>query len=98
MSQTKLSLLPGIIKLFPARVSSVSDIPAGDGKIANFFTVYINTTVADSKAGKTFVCRRRDSWRPFYVDAEIPGDLLCRRRDSWRPFCVDAEIHGDHFV
>jgi hypothetical protein len=30
----------GIIKLFPARESLVSDIPAGDGKTANlFFTV-----------------------------------------------------------
>jgi hypothetical protein len=27
----------GIIKLFPARESLVSDIPAGDGKIANIF-------------------------------------------------------------
>ncbi len=27
----------GIIKLFPARESLVSDIPAGDGKIANLF-------------------------------------------------------------
>jgi hypothetical protein len=31
---------PGIIKLFPARENLVSDIPAGDGKIVNFFTVY----------------------------------------------------------
>jgi hypothetical protein len=32
---------PGIIKLFPARESLVSDIPAGDGKIVKlFFTVY----------------------------------------------------------
>jgi hypothetical protein len=30
---------PGIIKLFPARESLVSDNPAGDGKIANLFTV-----------------------------------------------------------
>jgi hypothetical protein len=30
---------PGKIKLFPARESLVSDIPAGDGKIATFFTV-----------------------------------------------------------
>jgi hypothetical protein len=28
---------PGIIKLFPARGSLVSDIPAGDGKISNLF-------------------------------------------------------------
>ncbi len=28
---------PGIIELFPARDSLVSDIPAGDGKIANLF-------------------------------------------------------------
>jgi hypothetical protein len=28
---------PGIIKLFPARESLVSDIPAGDGKMANPF-------------------------------------------------------------
>jgi hypothetical protein len=41
MSLTKLSLAPGIIKFFPARDSLVSDIPAGDGKIAKlFFTVY----------------------------------------------------------
>jgi hypothetical protein len=31
------STWPVIIKLFPARESLVSDIPAGDGKIANFF-------------------------------------------------------------
>ncbi len=35
---SKLSLaLPGIIKLYPTRESFVSDIPAGDGKIANLF-------------------------------------------------------------
>ncbi len=28
---------PGIIQLFPARESLISDIPAGDGKIANLF-------------------------------------------------------------
>jgi hypothetical protein len=28
---------PGIIKFFPARESLVSDIPAGDGKIADLF-------------------------------------------------------------
>ncbi len=33
---------PGITKLFPARESLVSDIPAGDGKIDNiFFTMYL---------------------------------------------------------
>ncbi len=32
---------PGIIKLFPARESLVSDITAGDGKIDNFFAVKI---------------------------------------------------------
>ncbi len=31
------SLCPGIIKLFPARESLVSDIPVGDGKIDNLF-------------------------------------------------------------
>jgi hypothetical protein len=32
---------PGIIKFFPAREGLVSDIPAGDGELANlFFTVY----------------------------------------------------------
>jgi hypothetical protein len=31
----KNSSCPGIIKLFPARESLVSDIPAGDGKIVN---------------------------------------------------------------
>jgi hypothetical protein len=36
MSLTKLSLA-GIIKLFPASDSFVSDIPAGDGKNANLF-------------------------------------------------------------
>ncbi len=30
--------VPGIRKLFPARMSLVSDIPAGDGKINNLFT------------------------------------------------------------
>jgi hypothetical protein len=30
-------LLPGIIKVFPARESLVSDIPVGDRKIGNFF-------------------------------------------------------------
>jgi hypothetical protein len=28
---------PGINKLFPVRESSVSDIPTGDGKMANIF-------------------------------------------------------------
>jgi hypothetical protein len=28
---------PGIIKLFPTRENLVSDIPAGDGKMANLF-------------------------------------------------------------
>jgi hypothetical protein len=37
MSLTKLSLAAGIIKLFLARKSLVSDIPAGDGKIAILF-------------------------------------------------------------
>ncbi len=32
-----LHCLAGIIKLFPARESLVSDIPAGDEKIANLF-------------------------------------------------------------
>jgi hypothetical protein len=33
---------PGIIKLFPPRESLVSDIPAGDGNVANlFFEVYL---------------------------------------------------------
>jgi hypothetical protein len=31
----------GIIKLFPARESSFSDIPAGVAKTITFFTVYI---------------------------------------------------------
>jgi hypothetical protein len=34
---------PGIIKLFPARVSFVSDIPPGDRKIGNLF-LQCNTT------------------------------------------------------
>jgi hypothetical protein len=40
MSLTKLSLaeIPGIIKLFTTRESSVSDIPAGDRKIFNLFS------------------------------------------------------------
>ncbi len=38
MSLTKLSLAGNtVIKLFPARESLVSDIPAGDGKLANLF-------------------------------------------------------------
>ncbi len=32
---------PRIIKLFPARKNLASDIPAGDGKIAYLFTVYL---------------------------------------------------------
>jgi hypothetical protein len=38
VSLTKLFSWPGIIQLFLARESLVSDIPAGDGKTA-FFTV-----------------------------------------------------------
>ncbi len=38
MSLTKIPW-PGIIKLFPARESLVSDIPAEDGKKITFFTV-----------------------------------------------------------
>jgi hypothetical protein len=34
---TKLSLAGKIIKLFPARVSLVSAVPAGEGKIGNLF-------------------------------------------------------------
>ncbi len=37
MSLTKLSLWPGIIKLFPSKESLVGHIPAGDGKIDNLF-------------------------------------------------------------
>jgi hypothetical protein len=37
MSLTKNSPWPGIIKLFPALESLVSDIPAGGGKISNLF-------------------------------------------------------------
>jgi hypothetical protein len=37
MSLTELSLDMGIIKLFSARETLLSDIPAGDGKINNFF-------------------------------------------------------------
>jgi hypothetical protein len=44
MSLTKLFPL-GIIKFFPARESFVSDILAGDGKIANLFTVWDLATV-----------------------------------------------------
>ncbi len=45
MSLTKLPW-PGIIKLFPARESLVSDIPAGNGKNDNlFFTVYARDKV-----------------------------------------------------
>jgi hypothetical protein len=43
MSLTKLSLVGNndvIYKLFPPRESLVSDIPAGDGNIKSFFTVY----------------------------------------------------------
>jgi hypothetical protein len=36
MSRTKLSLA-GDIKFFPSRESLISDIPAGDEKIANLF-------------------------------------------------------------
>ncbi len=36
------SLRPGIIKQFPPVESWVSDIPAGDGKIDNFFLQYMN--------------------------------------------------------
>jgi hypothetical protein len=35
---------PGIIKFFRARESLVSDIPAGEGKIADLFTVYERVT------------------------------------------------------
>jgi hypothetical protein len=31
-----------MIKLFPARESLVSDIPAGDGKIGNIFYSYVS--------------------------------------------------------
>jgi hypothetical protein len=37
---------PGKIKLFPARESLVSDIPAGDGKICNLF--YSDTVLNNS--------------------------------------------------
>ncbi len=44
MPLTKLSLWPGIIKLFHARESLVSDIPAGDGKMyALFYSVLFMT-------------------------------------------------------
>jgi hypothetical protein len=36
---THQSPWPGIIKLFPARVSLVSDIPAGTGKWLTFFFI-----------------------------------------------------------
>ncbi len=39
MSRTK-PLWPGIIELFPAMESLVSDIPAGDGKSRTYFTVH----------------------------------------------------------
>ncbi len=42
MSLTKLSLASGIIKLFPARESLVSDIPSADGKTANFILQWYN--------------------------------------------------------
>jgi hypothetical protein len=48
MSLTKLSL-GGIIKLFPARESLVSDISAGDGKTVNlFYTVYASFAILAS--------------------------------------------------
>ncbi len=37
----------GIFKLFPARESSESDIPAGDGKTANLFVTEYRPLVAD---------------------------------------------------
>jgi hypothetical protein len=45
---TKLSW-PGIIKLFPARESLVSDIPVGDRKIANLFLQCNYSEIADAK-------------------------------------------------
>ncbi len=43
------SAWPGIIKLFPARESLVSDIPAEDGKISNlFYSVYTQYCVSHS--------------------------------------------------
>ncbi len=47
MSPTKLS--PGIIKLFPARKSLVSDIPAVDRKIYNIFLQCILTVDVELK-------------------------------------------------
>jgi hypothetical protein len=45
---------PGIIKLFPARESLVSDIPAGDGKMANLF---LQCMVATRLQSKKYLCQ-----------------------------------------
>jgi hypothetical protein len=43
MSLTRLSLDGNtVVKLFPSRESLVSDIPTGDGKIANLFLYSVN--------------------------------------------------------
>jgi hypothetical protein len=53
MSLSKVSLVGGIIKLFQPRKSLVSDIPAGNGKIAKLFKSVLDIdTVVDVFRGE----------------------------------------------
>ncbi len=58
---------PGIIKLFPARESFVSDVPAGDGKITNIFLQCIDRPVFAER----FLTECKILWQSFLW----PGDF-----------------------
>jgi hypothetical protein len=77
------SLWPGIIKLFPARESLVSDIPAGDEKIANlFYSVPAVLFWTQPSSYQTLWCdhwrnvsEQHCSWPPCYI-AGVPGVVV----------------------
>jgi hypothetical protein len=62
---------PGIIKLFPARVSLARDIPAGDGKIINlFYSVQRIHCPVQELLGKDLAhINQNGSW--FFVEMEV---------------------------
>ncbi len=74
------SPLPGITKLFPARESLVSDIPAGDGKIVNLFLQCIHHLVGMDYR-RVFPEVQQEGW--------LRGDdmYLCGIREQTRVHC-----------
>ena len=56
---------PGIIKLFPARESLVSDIPTGDGKISNLFYSVVTANPVKNREDVLLLGQRKEALSLF---------------------------------